>query len=81
MQIQISWLLKKPTDLDLHCLQRQDISGFNRTRVNVNFENTSVQWKELLADNDFLSSIRLTFFFSGSYAGCYSSSFLLSQLL
>ena len=23
----------KPTDLDLHCLQRQDISGFSRTRV------------------------------------------------
>ena len=23
MQIQISWLLQKPTDLDLHCLQRQ----------------------------------------------------------
>ena len=22
------------TDLDLHCLQRQDISGFNRTGVN-----------------------------------------------
>ena len=34
MQIQISWLLQKPTDLDLHCLQRQDISGFSRTRVN-----------------------------------------------
>ena len=33
MQIQISWLLKKPTDLDLHCLQRQGISGFNRTMV------------------------------------------------
>ena len=33
MQIQISWLLKKPTDLDLHCLQRQGISGFIRTRV------------------------------------------------
>ena len=29
-----SWLLQKPTDLDLHCLQRQDISGFSRTRVN-----------------------------------------------
>ena len=29
MQIQISW----PTDLDLHCLQRQDISGFRKTRV------------------------------------------------
>ena len=28
VQIQISWLLQKPTDLDLHCLQRQDISGF-----------------------------------------------------
>ena len=25
MQIQISWLLQKPTDLDLHCLQRQGI--------------------------------------------------------
>ena len=24
---------KKPTDLDLHGLQRQDISGFSRTRV------------------------------------------------
>ena len=33
MQIQISWLLQKPTDLDLHCLQRQDIFGFSRTRV------------------------------------------------
>ena len=32
MQIQISWLLQKPTDLDLHCLQRQGISGFSRTR-------------------------------------------------
>ena len=32
VQIQISWLLQ-PTDLDLHCLQRQDISGFSRTRV------------------------------------------------
>ena len=33
MQIQISWLLQKPTDLDLHCLQRQGISRFSRTRV------------------------------------------------
>ena len=32
MHIQIRWLLK-PSDLDLHCLQRQGISGFNRTRV------------------------------------------------
>ena len=33
MQIQISWLLQQPTDLDLHCLQRQGISRFSRTRV------------------------------------------------
>ena len=25
---------QKPTDLDLHCLQKQGISGFSRTRVN-----------------------------------------------
>ena len=24
----------KPTDMDLHCLQMQGISGFSRTRVN-----------------------------------------------
>ena len=28
MQIQISWLLQKPSVLDLHCLQGQGISGF-----------------------------------------------------
>ena len=37
VQIQISWLLQKPTDLDLHSLQRQGISGFSRTRVNFLF--------------------------------------------
>ena len=35
MQIQISWLLKKPADLELYCLQRQSISGFSSTRVNI----------------------------------------------
>ena len=33
VQIQISWLLQMPTDLDLHYLQMQDIAGFSRTRV------------------------------------------------
>ena len=33
VQMQISWLLQKPTDLDLHCLQRQGISGFSSARV------------------------------------------------
>ena len=37
MQIQISWLLQKPNDLDLHCLQNQGISGFSRTRVELRF--------------------------------------------
>ena len=27
MQIQISWFLQKPTDLDLHCLQRRVYPG------------------------------------------------------
>ena len=30
----ISWLLQRPTDLDLHYFQKQGISGFSRTRVN-----------------------------------------------
>ena len=34
MEIQTSWLLQKPTDLDLHCMQKQGLSGFSRTRVN-----------------------------------------------
>ena len=37
MQIQVSWLLQKPTDLDLHCLQWQGISGFSRTRGKVTY--------------------------------------------
>ena len=28
------YLIQKPTDLDLHYLQRQGISGISRTRVN-----------------------------------------------
>ena len=31
---QLASLEAKPTDLDLHCLQRQGISRFSRTRVN-----------------------------------------------
>ena len=39
VQIQIIWLLQKPTDLALHCLQRQGIIGFSRTRVKKAFTN------------------------------------------
>ena len=41
VQIQISWLLmasQKPSDLDLHCLQMQGVSGFSRTRVKINYQ-------------------------------------------
>ena len=41
MQIQISWLLQKPTDLDLHCLLRQGISGLSKSRLR--FLNTWVK--------------------------------------
>ena len=47
VQIQISWLLKKPTDLDLHCLQRQGLSGFSRTRVNNTLTNNIVSFDQL----------------------------------
>ena len=30
--------MQKPTDLDLHCLQRQGISGFSRTRVKMPYK-------------------------------------------
>ena len=38
-----SWLPQKPTDLDLHCLQRQGIFRFSRTRVK---KGTGVQHRE-----------------------------------
>ena len=33
----------KPTDLYLHCLQRQDISGFSRTRVKGRMQSCKLQ--------------------------------------
>ena len=33
MQIQISWLLQKLTDLDLHSFTKAGISGFRMTRI------------------------------------------------
>ena len=34
----ISWLLKKPTDLDIHSLQRHGISGLSGTWVKYHFD-------------------------------------------
>ena len=39
---EISWLLLKQTDLDLLCLQWQDISGFSRTRVKLSDKYVNV---------------------------------------
>ena len=36
-------IYEKPTDLDLHCLQRQDISGFSRTRINQEHANADAR--------------------------------------
>ena len=36
MQIQISWLLQKPTDLDLHCLKRRVHPGSAGQGLNLN---------------------------------------------
>ena len=33
---------EKPTNLDLHCLQKQDISRFSRTRVNSSKQQTVI---------------------------------------
>ena len=42
-------VLQKPTDLDLHCLQRQGISGHSRTRVKAElyptFQHLNGQWQ------------------------------------
>ena len=40
---------QKPTDLDLHCMQRQGISGFSRTRVNITGTDFRVgkEWEKL----------------------------------
>ena len=40
MQIQISWLLQKPTDLDQHCLQRKAYQGAAKL-------GSSTRWKGL----------------------------------
>ena len=40
MQIQISWLLQKPTDLDLHYLLEQGMSCSARGELNLNKSTT-----------------------------------------
>ena len=53
MQIQISWLiLQKPTDPDLHYLQRQDIFRLSRTRVKLMYSHIEIHTSsDLYADD------------------------------
>ena len=53
--------LKKPTDLDLHCLQRQGISGTSRTRVNVDLNEVRI--KSIFLKKVFSLTMRLDILF------------------
>ena len=66
MQIQISWHLQKPIDLDLQGLHRQGISGFSRTRVNVYCRNENIQITFFTFSTIFLDSVILVNSLSGS---------------
>ena len=59
VQIQIHWLLKTTTDLDPRCLQKQDISGFSRTKVKI---YKSWPWKQRTYKGEKLSLIFLKSF-------------------
>ena len=58
MQIQISCLLKKPTDLDLDFLQRRSISGFNRTKVKI-FRQSDMQCNMSCFFSNFSENVKL----------------------
>ena len=58
MQIQVSWFLQKPNDLDLHSLQRQGISGFStkitRVKTVLDFsilDGFQILWRQLFPNN------------------------------
>ena len=49
-------LASSETGLDLHCLQRQGISGFSRTRVNRTYQENESGWlDDILRATDTLS--------------------------
>ena len=47
MQVQISWLLQKPTDLDLHCLLRQGMSCSARDGLNIEVHVSTLELKAM----------------------------------
>ena len=70
VQIQISWLLQKPTDLDLHCLQRQGISGLSRTRVNTIHQMQPFRASSPIQDRSYFHT-NMPLFIRKSGAGFY----------
>ena len=71
MQIKISWHLQKPLDLDLHCLQMQDISRFGRTNVNIIIllfpENRLGHFMQFVSLGDNLHEMSKPVFWNGVY--------------
>ena len=65
VQIQTIWLLKNPTDLDLHCLQRQSISGFSKSRINSSYFFTICCGKSLKVHHQSTSNEYLQHFLVG----------------
>ena len=61
MQIQINWLLQKPTDLDLHCLQNRVYpgsagQGFNIVKRGNKGQELGVRYYEEVHMMEFLVS-------------------------
>ena len=50
--------VQKPTDLDLHCLQRQDISWFSRTKVKLTRQAEGQLYPPLQNDNGAASKFK-----------------------
>ena len=75
---QIIWFLYKPADLDLHCLQRQGISRFNKTRVKLKV-NTNCSWQnfEILF---FYFSEQISFVISHELSGWWFTSWSIKLL-
>ena len=58
---------EKPTDLDLHCLQRQCISGFSRTRLKkaksiMDTQSASLIHRYIVFLENYVTKFFLTFF-------------------
>ena len=74
MQIQISWLLQKPTDLDLHYLQNRVYPGSagQRLRLLDALDRFSIIVSHFTRETSFMTSCLLSFTPGASSKGVYS---------